>query len=76
MFDSEKITLLKFKNRAGVIYNNDWITGVEYENEKEDYREEYQEEEEYTESENYESEYQDEYLEAEEEINEDKLSYL
>ena len=39
MFDSEKITLLKFKNRAGVIYNNDWITGVEYENEKEDYRE-------------------------------------
>ena len=27
----EKVTFLKFKNTAGVIYDNDWIPGVEYE---------------------------------------------
>ena len=27
----DKFTLLKFKNRAGVIYDNDWIEVVEYE---------------------------------------------
>ena len=27
----DKFTSLKFKNRAGVIYDNDWIAGVEYE---------------------------------------------
>ena len=27
-----KFKYLKFNNRAGVIYDNDWIAGVEYEN--------------------------------------------
>ena len=26
----DKVTLLKFKNRAGIIYDNDWIVGVEH----------------------------------------------
>ena len=36
----KKVTSLKFKNRAGVVYDNYWIAGVEYENtedENEDY---------------------------------------
>ena len=36
----DKVTSPKFKIRAGVIYDNDWIAGVEYENENEDYSEE------------------------------------
>ena len=27
----EKLALLKFNNRAGAVYDNDWIEGVEYE---------------------------------------------
>ena len=75
----EKVTSLKFKNRVGVIYDNYWIAGVEYEDtgdKYKDYSEEYQEDEDYTESENYENEYQDEDLEAEEEIDEYELAYL
>ena len=29
----DKVTSLKINNRAGVIYDNDWVSGVEYENE-------------------------------------------
>ena len=75
----EKFTSLKFKNRAGVIYDNNWIAGVEYENNKdetEDHSEEYKEDEDYSESKNDENEDQDEYLESEEDINEDELEYL
>ena len=32
MTSSDKVTSLKFKNRARVIYNNDWFEGVGYEN--------------------------------------------
>ena len=39
----DKVTLLKFNNIAGVIYDNDWISGVEYEDKNEYYIEEYQE---------------------------------
>ena len=42
----DKVTLLKFKNREGVIYDNDWIVGVKYEDTEdgnEDYNEEDQE---------------------------------
>ena len=46
----QKVTSLKFNNRARVIYDNDCIAGVEYENENENYSEKYQEEEDYTES--------------------------
>ena len=31
MAASEKVTSLKFKNRSGVINDNNWIAGVEYE---------------------------------------------
>ena len=31
MASCAKVLSLKFKNRAGFIYDNDWITGVEYE---------------------------------------------
>ena len=44
----KKVTELKFKNRAVVVYDNDCITGVEYENKNEDQSEEYQENEYYT----------------------------
>ena len=50
----DKVTLLKFKNRAGIIYDNDWIVGVEsegehnQENENNDYIEDYQEDKDYT----------------------------
>ena len=27
----DKFALLNFKNRVGVLYDNDWVTGVEYE---------------------------------------------
>ena len=43
MSDHEIVTSLKFNNKAGVIYDNDCIAGVEYENteeEHEDYSEE------------------------------------
>ena len=62
MAASWKFTSLKFKKRAGVVYDNDWIVGVGYEDtegENKDYNEEYQEDEDYTESENYDIEYQD-----------------
>ena len=55
----EKVTSLKFNNRVGVIYDNYWIAGVEYEDtgdKYKDYSEEYQEDEDYTENEIYESE--------------------
>ena len=42
----DKVTSLKFKNNPRVIYDNDWIPGVEYENK--DYSEENQEDEVYT----------------------------
>ena len=29
----DKVTALKFRNRAGVMYDNDWISVVEYEGE-------------------------------------------
>ena len=32
MLAPEKVTSLKFRNRAGVTSDNDWISGVEYEN--------------------------------------------
>ena len=35
----QKVTSLKFNNRARVIYDNDCIAGVEYENENENYSE-------------------------------------
>ena len=35
----DKVTQLKFKNRGGVVYDNDWIVGAEYENENENYSE-------------------------------------
>ena len=60
---------LKFNNRAGYIFDNDWIAGVEYENKNEDCSEEEKENELYIESENHENEDQYEGLEAEEEIN-------
>ena len=63
-------------NRAGVIYENDWIIGVEHKNTNEYYSEWYQDDNAYTESENYEREYQDEYLEAAEDINEDEPAYI
>ena len=44
----EKLRSLKFKNRAGVIYDHEWIAGVEYENENENYSEEDQKDEDYT----------------------------
>ena len=28
----DKVTSVRLKNISGVIYDNDWITGVEYEN--------------------------------------------
>ena len=74
MASLEKVTSLKFKNKVGVIYDNDWISGMEYEDteyENEYYIEEYQEEKDYTESENYENKDQDEHLKAKEEIDED-----
>ena len=40
MSSCDKVTLLKFKNRVGAIYDNDWISGAEYENKNEDYSEE------------------------------------
>ena len=55
MSDCEKVTSLKFKNIVGVIYDNDWIAGVKYEDtedENKNYSEEYQEDEGYKESEN------------------------
>ena len=76
MASHEKFTSLKFNNRAGVIYNNYWIAGVEYDNENENYSEEYQEDKDFTESKNYENEYQYEVLEADEYIDEDEIAYL
>ena len=46
MFARDKFTSLKFKNKPRVIYDNDWIPGVEYKNE--DYSEENQEDKVYT----------------------------
>ena len=66
----DKITQLIFNTRAVIIYDNDQIVGVEYENENDNYSEEYQEYEDYTYLENYENGNQDEDLEPEEEINE------
>ena len=43
MVAREKVMLLKSNNRAGVVYDNDCIAGVEYENENENYSEEDQE---------------------------------
>ena len=31
MTDCDKVASLKFKNRVGVIYDDDWISGLEYE---------------------------------------------
>ena len=31
MATRDKVTLLKFNKRSGLIYDNDWITGLEYE---------------------------------------------
>ena len=39
MATHDKVTFLKFKNRAEVVYDNDWISGVVYENENENYSE-------------------------------------
>ena len=52
----DKFTSLKFKNRAGFIYDNDRVSWVQYEDtedKNEDYSEEDQEDENYTESEIY-----------------------
>ena len=35
----DKVTSIKFKNRAGVIYDNDCIEGVKYENKNKNYSE-------------------------------------
>ena len=32
MASHDKVTSLKFNNRAGVIYDNEWTAGVEYKN--------------------------------------------
>ena len=48
MATRDKVTSLKFKNRAGVVCDSNLIAGVEYENESENYSEEYQEDEDYT----------------------------
>ena len=64
----DKVTFLKFKNRAGFIYYNHCIEGLESlntEEKNEDYSKEDQEEEYYIESKNYESEDQDEDWESE-----------
>ena len=45
MGNSDKVTSLKFNNRAGVIDDNNWIAGVEHENENKYYSKEYQEDE-------------------------------
>ena len=71
-----KVTSIKFKNRARLIYDNDRIVGVGYENENKNYSEEYQEDEDNTENENDKNEDQDEYIEAEEQINECEPAYL
>ena len=79
MTNCDKVASLKFKNRVGVIYDDDWISGLEYEDiedENENYSEEDQEEEEYIESENYENEDENENIEAEEYIDEYELAYL
>ena len=55
-----KFKYLKFNNRAGVIYDNDWIAGVEYENKNVNFSEGDQEDKEYIDSKNDESEDQDE----------------
>ena len=63
-----KFALLQFNNRAGVIYDNDYIAGMGYEYTEEknqNYSEEYQYGEEYTESENDENENEDEDLQVE-----------
>ena len=52
MATHDKVKFLKLKNRAGVIYDNDWIAGMEYEDtedEKEDYSKEDQEDKYYKE---------------------------
>ena len=52
MAAGDKVKSLKFKSRVGVIYDNDWIAGVEYEDtedKNEIYCEEDQEDEECTE---------------------------
>ena len=51
----DKVILLKFNNRTWVIYDNDWIAGVEYEDKNENCSDEDQEEEDYIESENNEN---------------------
>ena len=72
----DKVTSLKFNNRAGLVYDNDWISEVEYENENENHSAEYQEDEGYKEIKNDGNEDQYEDLEAEEEIYEYDLAYL
>ena len=74
-----KFKYLKFNNRAGVIYDNDWIATVEYEYTEDGikyYSEEDQEDKGYVYSKNDKNEDQGEDLESEEEIDEEKLSYL
>ena len=51
IFDHDKVTLLRFNNIAGVVYDNDWISGVQYEDNEdknEYYSEENQEDKYYT----------------------------
>ena len=48
MATRDKVTSLKFKNRAGFIYDNYSILEAEYENENESYSEEDQEYKDYT----------------------------
>ena len=75
----EKVTFIKLKNIAGVIYDNDWIATVEYEYTEDGikyYSEEDQEYKGYVYSKNDKNEDQGEDLESEEEIDEEKLSYL
>ena len=75
----DKVTSLKFNNILGVVHDNNWISGVEYEDtedENKDYIEENQKDKDYTEIKGCESKDQEEYLQAEEEIDKYELGYL
>ena len=79
MASFDKVTWIKFKSIEGLVYDNNWVTGMYYEYteyENENYSKEYREEKDYKEISNDKNEYQAEDLESEEGINEDELTYL
>ena len=50
MNDCDKVTALKSKNWSGLISDNDWVTGADYENLNDNYSEEDQEDKDYIDS--------------------------